>query len=888
MTDFFDLSPDPAAILTAGGRFDAVNQGWTAVLGWGQPGLNNQAFSDLVHPEDRASLNALLVSLTADHPHIRSCARLQRADGDWLPLDLSLRKCPDTARIAITARQVTPDHARLRMAIESLPDGFILYDAENRLLTCNTQFREFFAPIAPILHPGARLEDVLHAMIAERVFPDSDARPAQWFEHYAKPPPDAGVDYELRFHGDRWLRINERRTPEGGRVALCIDITATVNSRNRIKHAEAAAHAARERLTAAIEALEDGFVLFDAEDRLILCNQRYRQMHAPISDLIRPGVHYGDILRAGLKQQIFSEAIGMEDAWYAHTIDAPPPKGHEMEVGLSDGRWLRVVERPTPEGGRVGLRIDITHQVESRQRAERAEADARSARERLSAAIEALEDGFVLFDAEDRLVMCNRKYREFYRMAASVMQPGTSFETILRTSAERGEIADAVGRVEAWLETRLGQHRAGTGQFEQHLSDGRVLRIHETQTADGGRVGLRVDVTELHQARQRAEAANRAKSDFLSNMSHEIRTPMNAVLGMADLLAETSLNADQQDMLNTIRESGWSLLSLINDILDLARVEAGKLTLDEEPFIPADLIDSIIALHQANARSKTVTLCVDQTPQTSLARLGDASRIAQILHNVIGNAVKFTEQGEIRMTVDASSPDAITFRIDDTGIGMTEEQLARVFDPFEQAEAGTTRRFGGTGLGMSIVKRLVQMMKGEVTVKSALSQGTSITIRLGLPLSEEPRKRASVTEPTSGSGAIGLADCRLLVVDDNAANRKILAAYLDKLQLTAEFAVNGAEACALWQKAEFDLILMDISMPVMGGVEALAEMLKRSKATGRPSPRVIAVTANVMHEQVAQYRAQGFIDIIHKPIRFSELQAILRRHTSRSPSRLSV
>lgn len=634
------------------------------------------------------------------------------------------------------------------------------------------------------------------------------------------------------------------------------------------------------RIQQALEALPDGFVLFDPQDRLVLCNSRYRDLHAPIRDVIQPGAAFVDILRAGVACRLFPQAIGHEEAWLEQNTAPPPAEGHELEVGFADGRWMRIVEHSTPEGGRVGLRIDITNQVESRRRAEIAEADARRARASLTAAIEALEDGFVLFDPQDRLVLCNRRYREIYPGVVPVLRPGVTFEEILRKSLEGGEIADAIGREDLWLADRMRLHRESAEAFEQHLADGRVLRIYETPTADGGRVGLRIDVTELHHARAQAEAASQAKSDFLSNMSHEIRTPLNGVLGMADLLADTDLDPTQRSMLDTIRRSGWDLLSLLNDILDLARVEAGKLQLEERPFMLRDLLHRIEALHGAAAQAKGISLSLRTDCDSDSPRSGDEIRVAQILHNVIGNAVKFTQTGSVRLEVTECDPEHVVIQVQDTGVGMTQDQIARMFEAFEQADAGTTRRFGGTGLGMSIVRRLVTLMHGQVDVHSECGKGTLVSIRLRLPRSGPPVSSAA---PAPAQIALP-AGKHVLVADDNEANRKILSLLLTRLGLSVEFVCDGAEACRAWAAQHFDLLLLDISMPVMDGIEALAHMRQDSAALGRPAPRAIAVTANVMHEQLASYRVAGFVDVISKPVSRPGLEDVVLRQLSSADS----
>jgi signal transduction histidine kinase len=266
------------------------------------------------------------------------------------------------------------------------------------------------------------------------------------------------------------------------------------------------------------------------------------------------------------------------------------------------------------------------------------------------------------------------------------------------------------------------------------LADGTVLQVMERRTSDGGRVGLRVDVTEITKAREAAEAASRAKSEFLANMSHEIRTPLNGVLGMADLLAETKLDEQQKSMLAVIRTSGWSLLTLLNDILDLSRVEAGKMELEERSFDLQSATDRLETLHGATALAKGISFDIFHSSNGFYHRIGDETRIVQILHNLVGNAIKFTESGSVRVKVRANQPDRLVFEISDTGIGMTQAQVERIFETFEQADASTARRFGGSGLGMTIVRRLVDLMQGEITITSEPGRGTKIMITLRVPV----------------------------------------------------------------------------------------------------------------------------------------------------------
>jgi signal transduction histidine kinase/CheY-like chemotaxis protein len=503
--------------------------------------------------------------------------------------------------------------------------------------------------------------------------------------------------------------------------------------------------------------------------------------------------------------------------------------------------------------------------------------DLEAARRQLLDAVEGLNDGFVYFDARDRLVLANRRFRELYALSTDRIEPGVRLDDILRYGLARGQFLDALGREEAWLREQLSVLDSAA-TVRQVLPGGTVIQVMERRTSDGGRVGLRVDVTELTRAREAAETASKAKSEFLANMSHEIRTPLNGVLGMADLLAETRLDDRQRSMLSTIRASGWGLLTLLNDILDLARVEAGKMVLETRGFDLSATIDRLQSLHGATARAKAIGFEILASTGGRVHRIGDETRIVQTLHNLLGNAIKFTETGGVRLEVDTRSPDRIVFKVEDTGIGMTSDQIARVFDTFEQAEAGTARRFGGSGLGLSIVRRLVDLMQGTIRIDSEPGRGTRIVVSLPVPVDPAMPDAASLPAPVPvdpGAGLRARPGLRVLAVDDNATNLRILSLMLNSFGIEADLAGNGAEACRLWRERAHDIILMDISMPVMNGVEALRIMLEECARSGRSLPHAVAATANVMTDQVEVYRREGFADILPKPVRRADLAAVL-------------
>lgn len=375
---------------------------------------------------------------------------------------------------------------------------------------------------------------------------------------------------------------------------------------------------------------------------------------------------------------------------------------------------------------------------------------------------------------------------------------------------------------------------------------------------------MRVSARALERAQVEALDASRAKSVFLAMMSHELRTPMNGVLGLAHALRATGLDARQAQYLDMIEQSGHGLMTILNDVLDLSKVEAGKLELETAPFDIRKSAAQLVLVWSETARLKGVELALEIDPDTPARLAGDDARVRQILRNLVSNALKFTETGRVVVRI-APVDGGVELAVSDTGVGMTPEQQARLFTPFSQGDRTIARRFGGTGLGLAICLRLTEMMGGEIGVKSVLGQGSTFMVRLALPVVEARRAAPDDT------ARLDLAGGRVLVVDDNVVNQTVARAILEAAGASVATAGDGHTALARLRIEDFDVVLMDVHMPGMDGVEAVRRI--RAGEGGRVDLPVVALTADAMAGDAERLLAQGFDDAHAKPIQPAGLLA---------------
>jgi len=673
-----------------------------------------------------------------------------------------------------------------------------------------------------------------------------------------------------------WVAGLEPRTRDAGlaeRLTDLADFVADEWARVRAKRAREAARqesdVAQRMVSSIIQSAPLSLVMTDRKLRIMSASPRWveaRQLQ-------------GQVVIGRSLMELVPDAAKWADV-YEQVLSGEDVKASRVELRRPDGvaTWLQAELTAWRDvGGEIGGLIitthDVTEMVEALERTERSE-------ERLKLAMEI---------AELHVWELDYQRRELIKVGAE-----DTFFTEPKTYAELAR--------DIWSTLDPRDRPRVEAEWERHVSEGapyhpeyRVVRADDKEVwvhgavrylaDDDGRplrmIGAIQNITErklaetdLVKAKEEAEAATRAKSAFLATMSHEIRTPLNGVLGMAQAMAMGELNDQQRERLDVVRQSGEALLAILNDVLDLSKIEAGKLELEEAEFDIGELAGGAHATFAATAQAKGLDFELKVERGAAGVYRGDSVRVRQILYNLVSNALKFTDRGAVKVTVGRARG-SLVLTVADTGIGIASDKLASLFQKFEQADASTTRRYGGTGLGLSICRDLAELMGGMVTADSVPGEGATFCAALPLPrISSKPMAPApAAVQPTAPGGGRAI---RVLAAEDNGMNQLVLKTLLNQVGVDPVMVADGRAAVLAWEKEPWDLILMDVQMPVMDGPTATGVIRAREKAEGRTRTPIVALTANAMAHQVLEYKNAGMDDFVAKPIEAARLYTVIQ------------
>ncbi len=894
----FDTSVDGVCIHDLDGAVVAFSQSFADMHGYGRDEVKTLNVSDINAVRSASEVRAAVRRQAHSDGVVAVETRHRRKDGSVIDVEVRMKgvtlggasylyaSSRDIGERMRMQRLLDAEQRRLRDFSRRTADWFWELDENLNFSYVSEGFKSFNGLSAGELM-GLSLPDVF-----ARESLNSDQDKANQLEQLRAREPFRDFErVQVDERGERqWISVSGVPVfAEDGRFAGYRGVASIVTARKR---AEQALAESRTLLQSVLDASPYGQALFDANFHCVLRNESYGRILELSADLLDGEpfrlidqfwfcYNRGDFGDATLEQEL-------TDRLRHH---GEVRKARQVENRLSNGRWIELRFLPLDLGHLLVTCFDVTNY-------KTIESDLRAAKERLETAAAAGVIGVWEYDLTSRTVSWDRAMYDLYGVredefespyAAYLARVHPEDQTralrVFEGAVESASVAERNFRV-VWPD--------GTVRYLKSFSrpicepDGKPMRM----------VGVTYDVTEQTEAlkalaeakaqadaaRALADAANRAKSEFLANMSHEIRTPLNAIVGMTELLARSARGEEQAGYVRTLESSARSMLVLLTDLLDLAKIEAGQLELNEIPFTLAEVVENVADTFGPLAKGKGVALTVEPLPDGLPALLGDPIRLGQVLINLVGNALKFTLEGTVTVSVEAleRSAEAVRLRVAvrDTGIGIAAENLGKLFAPFVQAEGTTSIKFGGTGLGLAISKQLIALMGGEIGVESEKGKGSAFWFVVAFKAAALAAKGARSAD---GLGGKRLDGVRILVVDDTETNREVAVKLLALEGAICETVENGRAAIDRLRARPgyFDIVLMDVQMPEMDGMEATRVLRRELRLVDLP---VIALTAGAMASQRELALASGMNGFVAKPFRLKDLVAALTPWVRRDPA----
>ncbi|MDB5380172.1 MAG: Signal transduction histidine kinase, partial [Rubritepida sp.] len=787
------------------------------------------------------------------------------------------------ARLEAERADREEDRRRANLLLENTRDIVILTAADGRILESSSRSNAMFGLPPELFAPGAHRRDILRALYRRGDFGfemDEEAFIQDVRAQLAGPTP---LQRTRQMPDGRWAEFNLVTREDGLFVISVRDVT-------ELKEAQLALEREQEMLRLVVDNMSDGVMLFDDEMRWRMLSRPLMNFLGLPEEFFRIGTSARDVIGWQMKRGDFGPAPEdpqeFEEALDSRIANLRRAGGVQYIRKTHTGYWLDVRMQQLPKGGMLAFYRDVTR---LKQQEEQTEAERSLLREVLNS----MEEMVVLIDPQARILLSNGWGRNLLELPEALVQPGALMADAMTHMYRRGDFGFDVTEEEV-VHGRVKAVLAGPVHLTRRTASGKWLEFNYTPISGGRVVTVGRDVTSLKEseqtaiaARDAAEAGARAKANFLAAMSHEIRTPMNGVLGMLEILSRSELKPDQARSVHVMRESAEGLLRIVDDVLDFSKIEAGRLEIEELPFSLHGLVEGTVETLAPAAATRGLKLFADPPGSGPDWLSGDPTRVRQILFNLIGNALKFTERGYVRISAETrieGGTALLTLQVEDSGIGMDPGTLARLFQPFTQADSSTTRRFGGTGLGLSIVRRLAELMEGEVDAESELGRGSrfTVTLRLGLASQTAKAERPRGGDRLEGVGVAPRAEAPggqdgVLVVDDHPVNREVIGRQLELIGLQSDMAQGGAQALELWRARGHGIVLLDIHMPGMDGFELARAIRQEEQTRDLPRTTLVAVTANALKGEAERCYAAGMDGFLAKPVTLDGLSRMLAR-----------
>ncbi len=866
-SDAMASAPNGMAILAPDGRIVEANAVASEILGFSRDELRAKAACDLAVPEEKAAAQQNIRRILAGERRSPVLRRWLRKDGRQVTVQLELNAARaasgEVEHLVMQFQDVSERlayEARLRALLDTSADGVCILDLNGAIVD--------FSP--SVVAALGYQPDELKTMNVADINADMSVE-ALWasFRELVESGQAAVVETRQRRKDGSILEAEiSAKAVELGGTAYIYTSSRDITERKRVVEA---LDRSRRLLQDLVVVAPYGIALFDEQRVCVVMNDAYGRIFGLPSEMLhgRP-LQFDEMFRFAFARGDFGDERPIDAvlAEFERTIRSGGSV--ERERRLPDGRWIRVRRDSLPGGQILMTALDVTVDRTTQE-------DLRSAKDRLEAAAAAGVVGVWSYEAASDALVWDDVMLALHGLSRTDFNPSRAalFARVHPDDRER-----FVAAFTAASESR----GVLDAEFRIVRPDGEVRDLRKFAKPafgpDGrqtGLVGVSYDVTAVTEAKAEADAANRSKSDFLANMSHEIRTPLNAIVGTTELLARSALDDDQARAVRMLESSTRGMIVLVTDLLDLSKIEAGQLEIDELRFRLDELVDSVASTFSAVAARKSIDLRVEQPSDGLLPPLlGDPIRIGQVLNNYVSNALKFTLRGAVTIAVAAleRGPESIRVRVavSDTGIGIATDDVGKLFEPFVQAGRDTYRRFGGTGLGLSIAKRLIALMGGAVGVESKPGEGSTFWFEVAFR--PAPSAAARGADLSGGRDGKRLDGVRILVVDDTETNREVAARLLALAGAHCETAEHGLAAVARLRAGprDFDAVLMDVQMPEMDGLEATA-LLRRDPAFA--DLPIIALTAGAMASQRELALTAGMNGFVAKPFRLRELVAAL-------------